>query len=411
MFMYNEALSYLQSLRSAGIHPGLDTIRALCRALGDPQDTLQVIHVAGTNGKGSTCAYCEGILRAAGKRTGLFSSPYVEDVREMIKLDGQMVAKDLFSKSVFAVKRVCEEKNIHPTEFEFLTALAFYVFALQNVEVAVIETGMGGALDATNVVKHSAVCVLTHIDLDHAAFLGTTLEEIAKTKCGIIKPGCKVVCAPNLAVWQIIYSAAAAQGAQVETFAPGDVQNISVTMQGTAFTYQNQKFTAKMLGVHQAQNAVAAILAARAFCGVLPQDVLQAGLQVTLPARLEVLSAKPIVLLDGAHNPHGAQALADTLRALGLQDLTAVTAMMSDKDMPGILQKIAPFCKNIIATQVPGNPRSATAEAVAELASRYCSATAQPDCFAALELAKKQKTNGVLVFGSLYLAEALKNFK
>ncbi len=406
--MYTQALDYITSLKSAGIHPGLSTVQALCRALGNPQDTLQTVHVAGTNGKGSTCAYCAGILRAAGKRVGLFSSPYVVELREMIQIDGQMLSKELFAQSVFALKQVCEENGILPTEFEFLTALAFYVFTQQKVEVAVIEVGMGGAEDATNIIAQPAVCVLTHIALDHAAFLGNTIEQVARQKCGIIKRGCKVISFPNTDVKKIITNAAQQQGAQVEFFDAEDIQNISVSLQGTTFTYKNQTYTAKMMGAHQAQNAVAAIMAANTFCGELPHSIIQKGLQVALPARLEVLSATPLVLLDGAHNPDGAEALAATLRALGVKDLVGVTAMMADKDVQGVLQQVAPFCKKIITTSVPNNPRSATAEALAELAGKYCPAMAEADCFAALEQAKKENDGGVLVFGSLYLAEAFK---
>ncbi len=406
--MYTQALEYITSLKSAGIHPGLGTVQALCRALGNPQDALQTVHVAGTNGKGSTCAYCAGILHAAGKKVGLFSSPYVVELREMIQIDGQMLSKEQFAEGVFAVKRVCDANHIHPTEFEFLTALAFYIFEQQRVDVAVIEVGMGGAADATNIIAQPAVCVLTHIALDHATFLGNTIEEVARQKCGIIKPGCRVISFPNTAVKKIITGAAQRQGAAVEFFAPEDIQNITVSLQGTAFIYQNKPYTAIMMGTHQAQNAVAAIMAAGAFCGDLPHSIIQKGLQVALPARLEVLSTNPLVLLDGAHNPDGAAALAATLQALGLKDLVGVTAMMADKDMQGVLRQVAPFCKKIIATKVPNNPRSATAETLAELAGAYCPATALADCFAALAQAKKETSGGVLVFGSLYLAEALK---
>lgn len=428
---YTQAVAYIHSLLKFGMKPGLQRIEALLERLGRPDRKLKVLHVAGTNGKGSTCAMLSAVLRQAGYKTGLFISPYVVNFRERIQINGNYIPPRELAVRTEKLKKIADElamENLGPTEFEFITALALCWFADAGCEAVVLETGLGGRLDSTNVVENPLVSVITSISLDHTAILGDTLEQIALEKSGIIKPGCPVVVSPGLQVeaLKVIRSAAAGKGSVLYQPAPAD-EIQSLGLMGSRFTpgdtvgrrpdggverlpAPNDDYTVGLAGAHQVQNALTALEAVRR-CGLrVSETALRDGLQtVCFPARLELLQRDPVVILDGAHNPEGAAALAAAVAPYSGR-LTAVMGMMEDKDYDTVLSVLAPLCRSIITVQVRGNPRSLTAAALARAASVYCnSVTAASSYKQALALAGEQSAGGpVLVCGSFYLAGAIR---
>ncbi len=402
---YNEALEYIHSLLIFGSKPGLGRITELLKKLGDPQDRLKVIHVAGTNGKGSTCNMLASVYTAAGYKTGLYTSPYIVDFRERIQLDGNYIPKDDLGRLCERVK----DTGVEVTEFEFITALALLWYKEQNCDIVILEVGLGGRFDATNVINSPLCSVIMKIDYDHTAILGDTLEKIAFEKCGIIKKGCPAVSYPlqDAAAMKVIESSS-------ENLTVPETDKIEVkdsSIEGNSFIYKGTSYKTKLIGTHQIYNAVTAIETVRAAGLPVDEQALINGIaSATVPARLELISKDPVVFLDGAHNPNGAEALSQFMKNYSGQ-IVAVMGMMADKNCSGFLREVLKYCSDVITVTVKENPRTISAEDLAKLAEEFCSSVTVCESYdAALDLAK-EKTKGkkpLFVFGSLYLAGALR---
>ncbi len=413
---YSEALSYIHSLNRFGIKPGLKRITTLLRLLGNPQDDLAVIHVAGTNGKGSTATALSRIMQVAGYQTGLFISPFVVEFCERIQINQTYIPKkDLArwtEKIVPLAERVGAQLGDAVTEFEFITALAFCYFQEQKCERVVLETGLGGRLDSTNVVSHPLCAVLTKIDLDHIAVLGNTIEQIALEKCGIIKPRCPVVVSSGQKAGALstIQTVAAQKKAPLIVTHTGAVEGLTVAAYGSQFKYRGLSLSIPLAGAHQVENMVTAAETALQL-GVMPAAIEEGIAHTVFPARLEVLQQEPLVLLDGAHNQNGAAALSNYLKNFSLSPI-AIIGMMQDKDCTAALEQIIPHCHSVITVTVMGNARAAQAETLAELVAPYGKPViAASNYGAALDMAKEEAKKNrlpILICGSLYLASDIR---
>ncbi|MBR3300528.1 MAG: bifunctional folylpolyglutamate synthase/dihydrofolate synthase, partial [Clostridia bacterium] len=316
---YNETLDFIHSLGKFRLPASLERIKEVCKRLGDPQNSFKSIHIAGTNGKGSTAAMISNILIKSGLVTGTFISPFIVKFNERIQINGRYISDD---DLVFYAEKV-RETGVRLNEFEFITALCFLYFKDKKIDVAVMETGLGGRLDATNVLENVSVSVITKIGLDHTAILGETIEKIAAEKCGIIKKSAPVVtvCDQDGKALSVIKSYA------------GDltVPEISAVkkadLTGCEFDYRGVSYTLSLLGKHQAYNAATAIEAVRKFSPDIPLETIRSALfETVFPARLEIVSRSPLVIVDGAHNPDAAEVLARFIRDLG-GEVTFVCAM------------------------------------------------------------------------------------
>lgn len=414
---YTETLSWIHGTERFGSRLGLGRMGRLLHRMGDPHLKVPFIHVAGTNGKGSTTTLIASALTAGGFKTGKFISPYILEFRERMQIDGQMIPEETLAALATRLRPIAEEFKAAGdpvTEFELVTVLGLCWFAEQNCDIAVLEVGLGGRLDATNIIPPPVVAVITRIDYDHTAILGDTLSAIAGEKCGIVKRGSTVISYPDQAgeALAVIRRRAAEENDPLLLPDLSQLTVLSSGLCGSRFCYRGEKYSIPLPGPHQVLNAVTALEALKALSdtrfAVSPQEIAAGFAAARFPARLELLRQSPPVLLDGAHNPNGGRALCDAVKSLGLHDLTAVVGMLRDKDCLPVLQMMAPYCARMIVTTVP-NPRSYPAEVFAGLARSVCPrVTVCPDCQEAARLALAEGENGVLVFGSLYLASAVR---
>ena len=414
---YTETLSWIHGTERFGSRLGLGRMGRLLHRMGDPHLKVPFIHVAGTNGKGSTTTLIASALTAGGFKTGKFISPYILEFRERMQIDGQMIPEETLAALATRLRPIAEEFKAAGdpvTEFELVTVLGLCWFAEQNCDIAVLEVGLGGRLDATNIIPPPVVAVITRIDYDHTAILGDTLSAIAGEKCGIVKRGSTVISYPDQAgeALAVIRRRAAEENDPLLLPDLSQLTVLSSGLCGSRFCYRGEKYSIPLPGPHQVLNAVTALEALKALSdtrfAVSPQEIAAGFAAARFPARLELLRQSPPVLLDGAHNPNGGRALCDAVKSLGLHDLTAVVGMLRDKDCLPVLQMMAPYCARMIVTTVP-NPRSYPAEEFAGLARSVCPrVTVCPDCQEAARLVLAEGGNGVLVFGSLYLASAVR---
>lgn len=401
---YAQALSFAQSRTKLGIRPGLSRIRELLRRLGDPQAKLGCIHIAGTNGKGSTAAMLAQILTESGLKTGLYTSPYITDYLEPLTIDADIISHERFTELMEEISvQVLEmdAKGEQVTEFELMTAAAYLYFSQEGCSAAVIECGLGGAEDATNVIDSPLCSIITHIGLDHTDILGHTIREIAAHKAGIIKRGCPVICAPNQPeeALEVIRSRALELGSPLTAAEVSDVSGLNSAMKGAV----------------QRENAASAQAAA----GVLrdrglaiTDDAVRRGIEkARLCARAELLTERPAVILDGTHNPDGAAALSRTLDELleGKKAL-AVMGMLADKDAESVLRLLSRHFSRIIAVDVP-SPRAMKKESLKELAQSLLPESSCESTEEALITAKREREQGtpVVICGSFYLAREIRD--
>ena len=420
---YDRTIKYLFSLESLGFRPGLKRIRALLRELGDPHLSYRTVHVAGTNGKGSTSAMIEAVLTEAGYRTGLYTSPHLERFNERIRISRKLITDTEVVEVADAVRRASgkvKKSAGAPTFFEFTTAMALLYFKVKGVQIAVIETGMGGRLDATNVIR-PLLSVITNIGLDHSEHLGDTLVEVAGEKAGIIKRATPVVTGEEgSGPLEVIKKASGRMGAGLYILghdfsfragrggisAPFDYQGVNSSIKGLRLN---------LPGAHQMKNAALALTAAyllRDNGFFIPDGAVRAGLKKVLwPGRLEIVMKRPLVILDGAHNPDGAAALKEALRRLRFRRLILVLGIMADKDIGGILKPLAPIADVVIFT-APATPRAAPARLLLEMLKPYSKPALVEDtvalaCKKALSLAKPK--DAVCITGSFFtIGEAKK---
>lgn len=389
---YQEALTWLFGTQRFGIKLGLENSRRLFAALNVPSPNEKIIHVAGTNGKGSTCALIDSICRAAGYRTGLFTSPHLITFRERIQINGEMIPEDEVAGGLTKIRKLIADWDPHPTFFEVTTALALDHFRNHAVEIVILETGMGGRLDATNATQ-PVVSVLTPIDYDHQKWLGASLTKIAFEKAGIIKPHVPVVSA-----LQTEEAAAVIRARAEECSAPLD------------FVRQPfDRFPVALSGTHQRQNAALAISALHTAGIAIDNNTIERGLaDVAWPARFQRWDARTVI--DGAHNPGGARILAETWRQIfGDRRATVILAVLQDKDVAGICRALAPIMRRALLPRIrseralpPDELRLTMVDQLPGLAVAISSSFAE-----AWEEARKDPAP-ILITGSLHFAgEAL----
>lgn len=372
---FDQSVEYIHSLLAFGIKPGLERISMLLDLLGNPQDKLKIIHVAGTNGKGSTSTTISNMLIAGGKKTGLFTSPYVIDFCERIQIDGKNVSKNLFADCVTQVREKTEElnkKDIIITEFEAITVSAFLCFVKAECEYVVLEVGLGGRFDATNVVKNPEAVVITSISLDHIAILGDTIEKIAFEKCGIIKNNVPVITSFNQHkdALKVITETCKSKNCNLIITDPGKTEILDDSIFGTLFSYNDNVYKTKLTGNHQIENAVNAIECARVL-GIGENAIAQGIESTRMIARMEVIGEKPLIIRDGGHNEGCAEALYNFLKKYNVQNINMLIGLMADKDVEGYVSKIAPLCKSAV-TVTPSNPRALNGEKLKEITEKYC---------------------------------------
>ena len=372
---FNQSVEYIHSLLAFGIKPGLERISMLLDLLGNPQDKLKIIHVAGTNGKGSTSTTISNMLIAGGKKTGLFTSPYVIDFCERIQIDGKNVSKNLFADCVTQVREKIEElnkKDIIITEFEAITVSAFLCFVKAECEYVVLEVGLGGRFDATNVVKNPEAVVITSISLDHIAILGDTIEKIAFEKCGIIKNNVPVITSFNQHkdALKVITETCKSKNCNLIITDPGKTEILDDSIFGTLFSYDDNVYKTRLTGNHQIENAVNAIECARVL-GIGENAIAQGIESTRMIARMEVIGEKPLIIRDGGHNEGCAEALYNFLKKYNVQNINMLIGLMADKDVEGYVSKIAPLCKSAV-TVTPSNPRALNGEKLKEITEKYC---------------------------------------
>ncbi len=411
---YEEALAWVHSLPRLCSAPGPQNERALLQALGRPQDALKFVHVAGTNGKGSAVLMLASVLKAAGLRVGATVSPFVLDFRERFQLNGEMISREACAGILTQVRGALEQmppaQREQIAEFDAVTAAALLWFAQQGCDIVCLETGLGGRLDATNAVDNTLVACIMAIGKDHTELLGHTYAGIAAEKCGIFKPGCSVVAypaQPEEAMRQIEACAAAANCPlcvpQLEDFH---------FYRGRPFenrvNYGGYDLEVPFAGRHQAYNAAVVVQAALALCEHgfdISDDAIMQGIAAARnPARIEVLQRRPLVILDGMHNPDGARALADVLRAGRVQGLTAVMGVLQGKGEAEMLRALSPHLARVYAVQPP-SPRALPAGQLAAAARQVCGqVSVWQDVPLAVQDALRTCQGGVLICGSLYLA-------
>ncbi len=424
---YQETLDWIHSTMRFGSKLGLERIERLLSLLGNPERDTEYIHVAGTNGKGSVTAMVASALAASGFRTGMYISPYLEDFRERVVLNGRMISKEdlvAMAKEVRpAVERMLTEGMEHPTEFEVITALAFLYYSRQQVDYVSLEVGLGGRFDGTNVVT-PAVSTITTISFDHMDRLGDTLGKIAFEKAGIVKPGVPVVTGVTAdEPLSVIKRRAEKSGSrlyQVAQSPSADVtwEEVSYSMDGQVIDVHGPDFEYKglkipLMGRHQQQNAALAVASLelakpnnRAGRIYLDRAAVAKGISQTVwPGRLEVLSRNPTIILDGAHNPDGARVLSEAMHHVPRERLICVLGILGDKAYKEATSLIAPMCDEVVITR-PDTPRALDLDILAGEVRRYVSkVSVEPDIGKALDaaLAKAHPQDAVLCCGSLYL--------
>ena len=430
-------ISLIEELKKRGSVPGLDAIEGLLEELGHPEDNLKVVHIAGTNGKGSIFAYLSSILIAAGFKVGRYISPTISCYEERFQINGEYITKDklarLYNIVEEAMKREEEKTGLKPTLFEVETAISFLYFKEEKVDYALIEVGMGGRMDATNVIRHPELTVISSISYDHQAFLGDTLEEIAWQKAGIIKESCPVVLSENSdEVCKVIEQEATKKKVKCIEIKPTDYEVLSETPYGSTFLWKEQRYETKLPGRHQVSNAVTALAASeylfrkdyeknnarKAIAKKLDEmnvkSAQQGGIIRTCwPGRLEVLKKEPLFYRDGAHNPDGAKKLAAFLQKYFTnKKIIYIMGVLKDKEYKKMLRYLMPMAKEVYVFK-PNNERGLSAQILADTIKEVAdvSVTIESDVnaavFRALDTAKPDDV--LVACGSLSFMEEMED--
>ncbi|MGI6071465.1 MAG: bifunctional folylpolyglutamate synthase/dihydrofolate synthase [Lachnospiraceae bacterium] len=409
---YRETLEYIGSTNWRGSIPGLSRISRLLELLGNPQDSLRFIHVGGTNGKGSTCAFLSSILEKAGYKVGLFTSPYIEVFNERMRVNNVNISDEELAEITTFIRPFADSLEDAPTEFELNTAIGMIFFLRNECDVVVLEVGMGGEFDATNVIKTPDLTIITTISLDHTQHLGNTIEEIAATKAGIIKPGGRVVLyRQSEEATKIISRRCAKTDARLYISEPESVELQSASIDGQVFKARGfGKMATVMLGRYQMEN-IAVVLKAvevlRENGYIITDGAVARGIEcVKWPGRFEVVSHEPIFILDGAHNPQGMEAMAEALRSIFPgEKLIMIIGILADKDYKSMLDAILPLAREVLAVQ----PNSSRALHPGKLAAFVKKAGVKAEAYDSIEEAvdaaimKAGRICPVCAAGSLYM--------
>ncbi len=419
--------NYREHLQKSGMEPGLERITTLCDKLGNPQNRMRFIHVAGTNGKGSVCAFLSCILKEAGFKVGRFTSPAVVDEKERYWINGRNVSQAALCRNMEEVKAAADvmalEGDDEPTLFEAETALAFMIFAEAGCEIVVLECGMGGANDATNVINTPLLSIFTSISLDHTKYLGKTIEAITREKSGIIKAGGHVVSmAQRPETAAVIKAKATLMKNDLTTVDLKSVRNVKYNFKGTTFDYGRYRgVKIHLTGSWQVENAATAIAAIETLKKArirIAEEHVRAGLEAAeWPGRFEVISNKPLVIVDGAHNEDAARRLAQSVE-LYLRDrieagkLIFVFGVLADKNYPAIAEMMCPLASHVITVTPPDNPRALPSVQLAETVQKYNDVVSTASSLLeALEMAYllSDRDGAILVFGSLSFLGEVRN--
>lgn len=412
---YIEAINYINSFSGFSHPASLERIEKIMKQLKNPEKSLRFIHVAGTNGKGSVAAYISSALSFAGEKCGIYSSPFIYEFTERIKIDGKNISKRKLAAAVSKIARLGITPN-DCTQFEIITAAAFLCFKKERCDVVVLETGLGGRFDATNVIKSPLCSVITSISYDHTNILGNTLADIAFEKAGIIKPhGITVVSGKNRPeVIRVVKEAADKAKNDFIIADIGGASNVKTEPDGVSFYYRGLDFKTGMTGSFQLENAIAAIEAVYAVYPDINEKALLNGIfNAKIHSRFEILSKNPLIISDGAHNEDGMRALVENLKTLFPdKKIHAVTAICGDKDYEAVVSQIAAASEAVYITTTD-NPRALRTEVLAKKASEYCNDVTEYEkarraYLAALRRVKKDKSGSLLVIcGSLFLPKSV----
>ena len=408
----DEALRYIHEVCWKGTIPGLERIQALLDAMGNPERKCKFVHVTGTNGKGSTCAMVASILRKAGYKTGLYTSPYLIRFNERIQINGEQISDADICELTEYVKPFAESIFERPTEFEMVTAIGFEYFARRKCDIVVCEVGMGGEFDATNVIPAPEAAVICNIGLDHTEVLGNTLEKIAGAKAGIIKPGCDAVLyRERPSVEAVFEERCKALNAPLHKADFDSLHLLSHSLEGQVFDWERfHALRLPLLGEHQLHNAAVALTTARVLqkrgWKITDAQIREGIESVRWPGRFELMRKDPMFIIDGGHNPQCIEALVKNIRDyLPGRELTVLTGVLGDKDFHCMYRDVAQYAKEFI-TITPANPRALTAEKLADYLRQFGKPVTACDVVAdgvrlAIELAGKDGV--VLCYGSLYM--------
>lgn len=408
---YKEALEYIDGMSWFGSRPGLERVGELLHRLGDPQKKLKYVHVAGTNGKGSASAMLASVLKAAGYKTGLFTSPYLSRFNERMQINGKEIENDVLADIVSRVKPIAESMDEHPTEFELMTAAALLWYAEEKCGIVVLEVGLGGRFDATNIIDAPEAAVIMNIGLDHTKVLGDTVEKIAFEKAGIIKPGCDVILyQQSESVTDVVRARCEEQGARLHIADFSQIVSEFDSLDGQVFDYKGDAYAIPLLGAHQLKNAAVAVETVQVLRGrgwKLEQDAVEHGLYaVSWPARFEVVADEPYFVVDGGHNPQCARTVVDNLRNY-FPDRRHVllVGVLADKDYMGLTEILNEAADEYVCV-TPQSPRALPAEKLAECLGRFGKPVAAADSIrdgvsAALDTAGSDGM--VCAVGSLYM--------
>ena len=414
---YTEALDYIHSISWTFCKPGLERIGELCKRLGEPQSSLKFIHVAGTNGKGSFCSMLNSVLLESGLRVGLYTSPYIRFFNERMCVNGEPISNDELAELTEYVKPIADSMTDKPTEFELITAIAFEFFKRHQCDVVILEAGMGGRLDSTNIIRNPYLSVITGIALDHTAFLGDTVEKIAAEKAGIIKDNAPVLYGgDDDSAAAVIENTATHRGSKFYRVDYSRLLNISPSLDGTVFDYG--KYTGLsigLLGMYQPRNASVVINAVEILrkqgMDISDKDIRSGLEKARWQGRFEIICRKPLMIFDGAHNPQGIRSAVESIRTyFGDEKVYLLTGVLMDKDYSVIAKDLSAVASKAF-TLTPDSPRALNS---AEYAETLCGAGIEATPFDSLAealdcaLASAKKDNKPLIcLGSLYVYSSL----
>ncbi|GAA0705761.1 folylpolyglutamate synthase/dihydrofolate synthase family protein [Paraclostridium ghonii] len=418
---YNDALQFIHESHKFGVRLGLDNIKKLLDLLGNPQNNLKVIHVAGTNGKGSTCSFISSILKESGYKVGLYTSPFLETFTERIRVNGENIREEDVAKIVCLIKDKIEimvsEGYSYPTEFEIVTAMAFYYYSQEKVDFVALEVGLGGRYDATNVIDNPLVSVITSISLDHTGILGDTLGKIAFEKGGIIKENCSTIVYPQKkeasGVIKNICNEKKSQYIECD-FDSIQIKSSNINSQVYNCIINGKEFKdleIKLIGDHQINNSIVAInvieyLSDNKFINISEENIRKGLIETKWPGRIEKISENPMFIIDGAHNEEGASSLANSIdKYFKNQNKILVIGMLEDKDIESVLDILIPRFNKVITT-TPDNPRAIDSKRLKEKIEKYnIQVNCKPNIKEAVDYALKiaNEDDVIISAGSLYM--------
>ncbi|GIM31487.1 bifunctional folylpolyglutamate synthase/dihydrofolate synthase [Paraclostridium bifermentans] len=418
---YNEALQFIHESHKFGMRLGLDNIKKLLELLGNPQNNLKIIHVAGTNGKGSTCSFISSILKESGYKVGLYTSPFLETFTERIRVNGENIREEEVGKIVSLIKEKIEimvsEGYSYPTEFEIVTAMAFYYYNQEKVDFVALEVGLGGRYDATNVIDKPVVSAITSISLDHTGILGDTLGKIAFEKGGIIKEDCPTIVYPQQEEASEVIKNICAE--KKSKYIECDFKNIEIKSSNINSQIYScningkelRDLEIKLIGDHQIKNSIVALnvieyLNDIKITNISEENIRKGLLETKWPGRIEKISENPMFIIDGAHNEEGAKSLANSIdKYFENKNKILVIGMLEDKDIESVLDLLIPKFNNVITT-TPDNPRAIDANKLKEKIKRYnIEVTCKPNIKEAVDYALEisNKDDVIISAGSLYM--------